>query len=61
MKKANIEIELYSTTNNEKVTNGYTYGYIANVKNTSNEDLIGKYVKAKLVDVKDYDLILVEK
>lgn len=32
VKEANIEIELYSTTNNEKVTNGYTYGYIANVK-----------------------------
>ena len=39
VKEANIEIELYSTTNNEKVTNGYTYGYIANVKNTSNEEL----------------------
>ena len=34
---------------------------VAYVKNTSNEDLIGKYVKAKVVDVKDYDLILVEK
>ena len=39
VKEANIEIELYSTTNNKKVTNGYTYGYIANVKNTSNEEL----------------------
>ena len=34
---------------------------VAYVKNTSNEDLIGKYIKAKVVDVKDYDLILVEK
>ena len=41
--------------------NGYTYGYIANVKNTSNEDLVGKYIKAEVIDVKDYDLILVEK
>ena len=34
---------------------------VAYVKNTSNEDLIGKYIKAKVVEVKDYDLILVEK
>ena len=34
---------------------------VAYVKNTSNEDLIGEYVKARVVDVKDYDLILVEK
>ena len=34
---------------------------VAYVKNTSNEDLIGKYIKAKVVDVKDYDLILVKK
>lgn len=47
VKEANIEIELYSTTNNEKVTNGYTYGYIANVKNTSNEEL--KNVKVNVL------------
>ena len=34
---------------------------VAYVKNTSNKDLIGKYINAKVVDVKDYDLILVEK
>ena len=47
VKEANIEIELYSTTDNEKVTNGYTYGYIANVKNTSNEEL--KNVKVNVL------------
>ena len=34
---------------------------VAYVKNTSNEDLVGKYIKAEVIDVKDYDLILVEK
>lgn len=47
VKEANIEIELYSTTDNEKVTNGYTYGYIANVINTSNEEL--KNVKVNVL------------
>ena len=40
------------------------YGYTETMKLVNfvgNEDLIGKYVKAKVVDVKDYDLILVEK
>ena len=34
---------------------------VAYVKNTSNEYLFGKYVKAKVVDVKAYELILVVK
>ena len=31
---------------------------IAYVENTSKENLIGKYVKAKVVKVKEYDMIL---
>ena len=31
---------------------------LAYIKNTTNEDLIGKYVKAKVIETKDYDLIL---
>lgn len=51
VKEANIEIELYSTTNNEKVTNGYTYGYIANVKNISNADLKNVKVNVQAGDI----------
>ena len=31
---------------------------LAYIRNTTNEDLIGKYVKAKVIETKDYDLIL---
>lgn len=54
VKEANIEIELYSTTDNEQVKNGYTYGYIANVKNTSNEDL--KNVKVNVLAGKIFNV-----
>lgn len=39
VKEGKIEIILYATADEGEVKNGYTYGYVANVKNTSNEDL----------------------
>ena len=31
---------------------------LAYIKNTGKDDLIGKFIKAKVIDTKDYDLIM---
>ena len=59
-----LEVLVEYTTKDKKYYVGRTYmdvpgiDGLAYIKNTTNEDLIGKYVKAKVIETKDYDLIL---